>query len=70
MRNLFITIFTLFFAFGAIATEISTENNTDEPTFEDGNLISEPLLADYIQATRAPGILVEPYDIQEIDESN
>ena len=33
----------------------------------DGNSISEPELRDYVQANRAPGILVEPYDIIEAD---
>ena len=34
-----------------------------------GNLIPEPLLTDYVQANRSPGILVEPYDIVEADGS-
>ncbi len=32
---------------------------------ENGNLISEPVLADYSQASRAPGILGVPEDVQD-----
>jgi len=32
---------------------------------ENGNLISEPILADYREAQRAPGILGNPEEIQD-----
>ncbi len=35
-----------------------------------GNLIAEPTLRDYVRATRAPGILVEPYDVVEGSEAS
>jgi hypothetical protein len=38
------------------------------PAPEDGNQITDPLLADYLEGYRMPGILVEPYDIVEVDD--
>lgn len=52
--------FTSFCSFAA-------EEPTDSLSAENGNLIAEPLLLDYAQANRAPGILVEPYDIIDSD---
>ncbi|MBS1959166.1 MAG: hypothetical protein JST80_06840 [Bdellovibrionales bacterium] len=40
-------------------------NNSDDPA--NGNLIPEPELKDYQAANRAPGILVEPYDVVDSD---
>ncbi len=41
-----------------LAAQISPEN---------GNLIEEPVLADYSQGNRAPGIMGEPQDVINAD---
>ena len=45
----------------AFAQSTSIAQMSDEP--ENGNLIAEPTLSDYVQANRSPGIMSEPYDI-------
>lgn len=57
-------VLTLFFVLPSIA-QIS-----DSSESWNGDLIAEPTLADYSYANRAPGILVEPYDIIEVDSAN
>jgi hypothetical protein len=39
------------------------------PESVDGNLIEDPVLADYVHAYREPGILVEPYDVTYGEEN-
>lgn len=50
------------------STLISTPPTDPHP--EIGLHIPEPTLADYREGSRAPGILVEPYDIEFVDSTS
>ena len=40
-----------------------SQENTDDPL--NGNLIPEPAMDDYVEGSRAPGILSKPFDVTD-----
>ena len=55
-------LFSLLFLIGILAQPSFADTNDDSA---DGNLIPEPALADYINASRAPGILSQAFDLTD-----
>ena len=58
-----------YFAFFLTLLLFSSFSHAAETDPSNGNLIPEPLLQDYVNANRSPGILVEPYDISGEDDT-